>query len=382
MLRACALVVLLPAFAGRAAAQDPADPGPLITAEWNAGSVSAGGASIPTVVVYPATGGPYPVVGMFHGLAGNGGQHSTLAQTLASYGLVVIRPDMPCGLGGCDHDSNATIISALLEWAVAQSADGASMLSGKIDGERRGLVGHSFGALNSHLAASRDATIDSVVLLDPNDDTGLPGLGAAPGVTAPTAQLLAQVPGSCNGAWNETAITPMLPTPKLQLTVSGSGHCDPADSHVVCEFACGSGDAATNRIFRRYAVAWTVCNLRGDSAMGEWLGGASMAADESGGTLIGVSHGGLAELPCRSGTPPVDAGTPPVADGGPPDVDAGSMPGADAGAHFDAGSSVRGDDGGGCGCTAARADHSIAPASLACLAALAARLLRRRRRAF
>ncbi len=376
--------------AGTAArAQDPASMGPLATTEWNAGGVSAGGATIPTVVVYPTSGGPYPVVGVFHGLNGEGSDHVVLARTLASYGMVVLRPDMPCRLsGGCNHDANATMISALLEWAVARSADGSSMIAGKVDGSRRGLVGHSFGALNSHIAASRDSTIDSVVLLDPNDDTGTPGLDASSGVTAPTAQLLAQVPGSCNGAWSESAITPMLPAPKLQLTVAGSGHCDPADgADAICAFACGSGDASTNPIFRRYAVAWTACILLADASMAPWLGGAMMSSDESGGTVTGVVREGLDALPCRSGVPLPDAGPgtldagSPARDGGGVTTDAGGSPSLDGGSPGRDGGPVAqpdaggGTEAGGCGCRAAGLGGTPAP-----LASLALALLARARR--
>ena len=83
-------------------------------------------------------------------------------------------------------------------------------LEGKVDGSRRGLIGHSWGGLAAHLAASRDTTIDSLVLFDPNDD-GTEGLVATPTITASTLQLLAAVPGLCNSAWREDMVTAMLP---------------------------------------------------------------------------------------------------------------------------------------------------------------------------
>jgi dienelactone hydrolase len=352
--------------------------GALTVTMWDAGSVAAGGAMIPTVVVFPEMGGPYPVVGVFHGLNGEGADHPELAATLASYGAVVVLPDMPCRLsGGCDHAANAGMISALLEWAVAQSGDASSQIAGKVDGARRGLVGHSFGALNSHIAASMDATIDSVVLLDPNDDGG-EGLAATPGVMAPTAQLIAANEGSCNSAWSEDMVRPMLPAPTLQLTVAGSGHCDPADaSDAICEFACGSGDRATNPTFRRYAVAWTHCVLSADTTMAPWLGGPMMGDDETAGRIIGVTREGFDMLPCRGGVIPMpDAGPPPA------DVDSGPfMPNPDTGPRPDAGPTggSGGDDEGGCGCHVPTR-RSRATLALVFAAALASALLRRRTR--
>lgn len=215
--RAVLLVMAASLGASTARAQDPAALGPHAVTEWDAGRVSAASLSVPTVVVYPVDRGPHPVVGVFHGYEGESVDHQLLARTLASYGLVVIRSTMPCRIAtGCDHDANAAAISALLEWAVAQGAMGGSTLWGRVDGTRRGLIGHSFGALNVHVAGARDPSIDAVVLIDPNDDVGLPGRLATSRVTAATAQILAGIPGTCNSLWDEGAITPMLPAPKLE----------------------------------------------------------------------------------------------------------------------------------------------------------------------
>lgn len=347
-----------------AAAQDPEDRGALVVDEWDAGPIAAAGRMIRTQVVFPGVAGSYPLVGVIHGAGRTGGRHIELARTLASRGFVVVLPDIPCTLGACDHDQNASQISALLDWAVTQSGTLGSRVYGRVDGERRGLVGHSWGALASHIAASRDARIDSLVLLDPNDD-GTVGRDATAGVGAPTLQLLASVPGFCNNQWDEAMVTPVLPEPKLQLTVSGSGHCDPEEpGDAFCPIGCGAGDASLSAIFRRYAVAWTACNLTGDTTMGAWLGGASMSADQSAGRIGGLVSGGLDGLACRSGPPPsdggpgeMDAGT--LTDAGPPTPDAGSRDDGgttspDAaridGSLPDAGSAGEGD---GCGCRAA-----------------------------
>ncbi|MCB9597744.1 MAG: hypothetical protein H6719_33815 [Sandaracinaceae bacterium] len=319
--------------AGSAAAQDPDERGSLTVEEWDAGRVTLAGASIPVRVLYPSDGvAPYPLVGVIHGASRTGANHRVLAETFASRGFVVLLPDMPCGFTGCDHDANANQLVALLEWGVARSGDGASPIAGLVDASRRALVGHSWGALASHLAAARDSSIDALVLLDPNDD-GTVGRDATPTITAPTAQLLAAVPGTCNSQWNEGVVTPMLPTPALQLTVTRSAHCDPEEpGDFLCPIGCGAGDASTSVVFRRYSIAWVSCVLRGDAEMGAWLGGGSMSGDETASRIGGVVARGLDELPCRGGT---------TSDAGPADLDAGA--GSDAGASDpDAGSTDAG----------------------------------------
>jgi dienelactone hydrolase len=350
------------ASAGRAVAQDPAENGPFAVDEWDAGSVSTAGASIPTSVAYPTDApGPVPVVGIIHGLNGTRDNHLALARTVASWGAVAIVPTMPCSLtAGCDHAANGAQINALLDWAVAQSGDAGSPIAGTVDGERRGLIGHSWGGLGSHIAASMDDRIDSLVLFDPNDD-GTEGLSATPSVSARTAQLLAEVAGACNGAWRENEVHAMLPEPKLVLTVAGAGHCDPSDAdEFICNVACSSGDhARTHASFVRYAVAWTHCILGADEAMAPWVGGSSMASDMAAGTITNVSSAGLEALPCRSGVGPTK-------DGGMSGTDGGTSSGD---APADASRGAGGGDG-GCGCLAAGARSKTPPGALAVLLVL------------
>ncbi|MBN8612237.1 MAG: dienelactone hydrolase family protein [Deltaproteobacteria bacterium] len=299
-------------LAARASAQAPEDRGPLTVETWDAGTLTLDGARIRTRVYYPAgagptgSGGPFPLVGVIHGANANGAYHTELASTLASRGFVAVVPDMPCTVTACDHDANQRQITALLAWAVAQSADPSSRLSGTVDGSRRGLIGHSWGGLSSHITAARDPSIDSVVLLDPNDD-GTDGLSVTASITAPHLTLLAEVPGACNAAWQEAMVRTRLTSPHLDFTLDGSGHCNPGEMDLVCSFGCGRGDSATTPLFRRYAVAWTACVLAGDASMAEWLGGASYDGEVSAGRIVGPMASMLDGLPCRSGGLP-DAG--------------------------------------------------------------------------
>lgn len=332
---------------------------------WNAGNVSAASLNVATRVYYPTDApGPVPVVAIIHGASSMGSQLAEMASILASRGFVCVVPNMPCSVLGCDHDDNAAGISALLEWAVARGADGSSPIAGRVDGGRRGVLGHSWGGLNSVLATARDPSIGSAVYLDPNDDRGV-GAAAAGEVVAPTAVVYAQVKGACNSAWT-TAATAALAGPNLALTVSGSGHCDVEDTtSSICALACGSG-AGGVALFRRYAVAFTACVLAADPEMAGYVGGADLDADVSSGLVMGVSADGLETLPCRSGVlpPPVPPPPPPVEDAGieqdsgaPPPVDSGTPDPVDASGPppaVDSGPGGGGEgDGGGCGCVVA-----------------------------
>ena len=380
-------VLLLAAPSAKA---QPETPGPLPVADWDAGNVDAAGASLPTRVYYPAGGGgPFPVVGVIHGASRTGSYHRVLSETLASRGLIAVTPNIPCNFLGCDHDENAAQLVALLDWAVAQGATPGSRLEGLVDGERRGLVGHSWGGLASHLAASRDDRIDALVLLDPNDDRGV-GADATGSIRAATLQLLAERSGVCNNQWEEGTITPALPEPKLHLTVVRSAHCDPEDpTDGLCAIACGGGDSSTAPTFRRYAVAWLACALAADEGVAPWLGGTALDDDLAAHLVGEVAQAGLETLPCRvapgadadaDGDAAADADAEPEdaadadPDGSVEEVGRDETPADTTGDGTDATADAGGDGGGsdGCGCRASGAARGGAFGALALFLGLAA----------
>ncbi|MCK6547672.1 dienelactone hydrolase family protein, partial [Myxococcota bacterium] len=290
--------------APRPARAQPELRGPHAFERFEAGDVDAAGTAIPTVVYYPTdTTAPVPVVAVVHGFLRNGSFMAELARTLASHGLVAVVPDMPCGARGCDHDANGRQISALLDWAEVASTDPAVPFAGRVDGTRRGALGHSWGGLGVFVAASQDPRFSSVLMLDPNDDRGL-AASIAPVMPHATAHVMAESFGNCNATQWTTTVFPLTPGPHLRVRVVGSGHCDVEDpSDRLCPLACGSGDPSTTPTFRRYAVAWTLCNLTADPAMAAWIGGASLDGDVAAGVIDQVDALGLDALPCRGGAP-------------------------------------------------------------------------------
>lgn len=345
------------------AAAAPEDPGPLGTLVYDPGTVIADGVEIPLEVHYPDGPGPFPVVTLMHGNLRTGRYHVVLADTLASRGFVVLLPDMPCGLSGCDHPANARQLLDLLAWAIDTSATPGSTLAGKIDPSRQGMIGHSYGGLGTFLAA-RPGTVQAVVLFDPKDDQGAAAQDAAQ-VDVPSAHLMATNRGACNDDWG-TAVYPSTGAPHLRIRVVGSGHCDPEDpSDNLCPIACGRGDRSTTPIFRRYAVAFLGCVLQADPAYAPYIGGAELAADQVS-ALDQVDTAALDTLPCH-GAAPFDAGTRP--DLGPAPGDGG---GALDAAQSDAGIDDRGAKDVGAGDAGANADGgptAAAPEDSGCRAA-------------
>lgn len=276
---------------------------------WSAGNVMLDTASIPVTVYYPTDpGGPFPLLAVVHGAGRNGSYMAEMARTFASRGFVALVPSIPCSPLGCDHAANARQIRALLDWGVAQSGTSSSTIAGLVDGERRGVVGHSWGGLAVFLAAQGHPEIDAVVTLDPNDDSGIAAAAAA-GVAQPSAHIMAQVMGACNSTnWKDT-VFPSTPSPHMRLVVTGAGHCDVEDpTDGLCPLLCTAGAGITLApYFRRYAVAFMGCMLQSDTAMAPYMGGSALTDDTTANVVQYVSTSGLELLPCNGGTLP-DAG--------------------------------------------------------------------------
>ena len=394
MIRLLVAAMALSVVASPAAAQ-PEMHGTHAFTTWDAGHVTLDAASIPVMAYYPTDGGgPFPVVAVVHGAGRNMTYMAEMARTFASRGFVALTPSIPCTPFACDHAANARQIRALLEWGVTSSA-GATPIAGLVDGERRGVVGHSWGGLAVFLAAEGHPEIDAVVTLDPNDDASV-AANAAPSVTQPSAHLMAEVMGACNSTnWKDT-VFPHTPSPHLRLVVHGAGHCDVEDpTDGLCPLACtaGAGSSVTP-VFRRYAVAFMGCMLQSDTTMAPYVGGAALSADTTAGTIQYVAQDGLDTLPCYGGTLP-DAG-PSESDAAIVVVDASAgidaaLPRVDAGASVDAASTrdaasavdaavTPASDAGGCGFGVTRPRAGSIWLALAGTLLLASRRSRRRRK--
>jgi predicted dienelactone hydrolase len=113
-------------------------------------------------------GAPYPVIGFTHGLGGIRFQSASLCEHLASHGFVVISPDHAGHtlfdyLVGFDSSETGRVIlerpadvTLSIDHVLGLSTDEAPHLAGIADATRLGIVGHSFGAINTLMIAGAD----------------------------------------------------------------------------------------------------------------------------------------------------------------------------------------------------------------------------------
>jgi MYXO-CTERM domain-containing protein len=353
------------AIVGTAAAS-PEDPG-THTFQKSERTESIAGKDVAFDLFVPDGAGPFPAVAVGHGFQRSKAKMVGWGEALASRGYVAASVDFPGMIP--DYGLNGKVVSGVLDWLVAQSADPQSPLFGRVDGSRRAAVGHSAGGLAAIVAASQDSRIAVVVGLDAVDNADF-GKQRASLVGSATV-IVGAPPATCNAQGNVEAIYPLLGGPKMMLRVKDAVHCDPeSPSDALCGLLCGgNADAARHALFRRYAFAMLDYVMLCDTKMLPWLGGASAQADTG---IEGLVSGGPPPQPIGCPAPGKDSGV--AADSAPPAGDAAAgrsdggpaLDGAvDSAVAADSAPSGKdagpagGDEDDGCGCAAAPAPSAL-----------------------
>lgn len=290
------IVVMLVAAAGPATSQaqtippDPGLPGPYPVAQDDF-TLQGLGATLfyPGAAGSVADGGPFPGLVLGHGFARSRAQHVNNAVFLASHGYIVVTVNFPNPLAP-DFDAWAAQISTALDWMEAQNSDPVSPLSGQIDTDRFGVLGHSAGGMATWVAASQDSRIKATMPLDPVPGGGadLAALGAA--VTNPSGWTGA--PGSsCNASASYNQFYPLVQAShKAQYIVADATHCDFEDpTNFLCTAVCGSASEARRQAWRRYAVSWLNYYLKGDTDYYYYIIGAGLVDDLANGRLTNTT---------------------------------------------------------------------------------------------
>jgi len=220
----------------------------------------------------PSGGGPWPVVVWSHGFARSKDAHAASAARLASWGFLVVTPNLP---EFSDHAANGDAIANVFLPA-ARSAFGSQV------SEQAAFVGHSAGGLAS-LVAAASADVDAYVSLDGVDVSDL-GVDTAPGVSEPSLFLVGA--GSyCNSDGNGAAWASLVAGSAWRVDVPDASHCDfESNTDWLCTLACGAEDAARQEVIQQYAIAWVVQHTLGGAE--DWIeGGRQALADRDAGRI-------------------------------------------------------------------------------------------------
>lgn len=273
------------------------------------------GTTIPLTVYLPEVDNPHPIVVFHHGFQLSPAQYHSYGEHLASWGYVVVMPEMPGGLFGLGAPSHVELkeyLSAVLDWIAADTALGADgALLGLADSSRIGLAGHSMGGKISLLLATEDDRPLAVFGIDPVDAAGSPlpvseddFPSVAPELMGQLAVPLALLGETTNGTCEGFMCQACAPednnfhqyylhavSPALEIEVLGASHMsflDDPDCGMVCS-ACpvGSDDPATTRLLTRQSMtAFFLVFLSKESGYMHWLTGAGMAVEADAGLVL------------------------------------------------------------------------------------------------
>ncbi|MEZ4399919.1 MAG: dienelactone hydrolase family protein [Kofleriaceae bacterium] len=241
-------------------------------------------------------GGRFPLVVMSHCHACTRFSTMTVAERLASHGFVVLAVDhvgntlwdQQAGTGLPLDASTLALRVGDVELAIAAAVAGAAPIppavAAMIDGDRLGLVGHSFGAVTVGKVAQDDARVDAALALAaPMENPLLPGVTVA-AIGRPLGFVVALEDNSITALGNELIRTnyERATGGAWKAEVADAGHWSVSDLvGVVPAFApgCGAGtrqtddqaftylDAATGRgLTAAYATAFFKAYLEGDAA--------------------------------------------------------------------------------------------------------------------
>lgn len=241
----------------------------------------------------------YPLLVFSHGNGGFRHQNSFQMDHLASHGYIV---------ASADHTGNSSLsplpdhavlydrkgrerssrnrpadVSFLLDWFTARNKDPSSWLRGRIDSERIGVLGHSFGGYAACRAAAEDPRIRAIVPMT----VALSGLGVAP-AGVPTMVMIGRHDRTMRTAGNlvSKAYYVGCPADKVLLELKRAGHFTFCDMAVLDpDFGDGIGRGKgldgkvmdfipvplAREIINAYTLAFFDAHLRGDAAAAEFV---------------------------------------------------------------------------------------------------------------
>ncbi len=269
---------------------------------------------IDLVVMSPEGEGPFPLVLFTHGFMLSPELFLSFGERLASWGFVVVMPQMPGSLTSPEtHRDQAEYLAAILDWVTGE-ASGA--LQDKVDAERIGVAGHSMGGKLSFLLASTDLRVKAVFGVDPVD-SGPPTGSVSEDYPSVTPEKMAdiRVPfvalgETVNGGEGSTACAPTADnfeqyfehaqSPALKIEVIGANHMsflDDPDCGLLCA-VCPLGTdnpTVTRALTLKYMTAFFLVTLENHSELYEYLSGTFMQKDIEEGRVLTQAKNGFGE---------------------------------------------------------------------------------------
>jgi dienelactone hydrolase len=292
--------------------RDPSETGPFSIVASSPSPTLSTRTRVPLRVFLPEGDGPFPVVVFTHGFQLTSANYRSYGRHLASWGYVVIMPDLPGSLiSAPTHVELADELIALLDWIEASP----DALQAKADPGSLGMAGHSMGGKLSLLVATMDERVDAVFGVDPVDAGGnpffedpvgypsvtperMPDLLVPLGMVGETVNATASLGPACAPREdNFQRYFAAAVSPVVALEIVGANHMSFLDNPS-CGLPClacpaGTDDPARTRaLAQRYLTAFFELTLRGVTGYRSHLAGQAVQVEiDAGEVLLQVDNG-------------------------------------------------------------------------------------------
>lgn len=246
--------------------------------------------SLTTGLNEPLLGGLYPTVVFGHGFNLFYDDYELLASHLASWGYIVIAPNVQNGFV-VDHGEYAREMASSLRYIQNEGSRTGSQFLGSIIG-KTGVYGHSMGGGAAGLLHTEYPNIDAVVGMAAAE-TNPSAVSALASNTAPYLAIGAEEDNVAPESSNAIPMYAASGGNKVHVSITGGAHCKFTDANTICDIVSDPGSIDRSRqieLTTRYLTAFYNVYLYGDSSYKTFLCGDSILTDEAAGYVTAQSN--------------------------------------------------------------------------------------------
>jgi triacylglycerol lipase len=230
----------------------------------SSGPFGVGTVAVPTsagfggATIYYPTGveGPFAVISIAPGFTETASAMANWGPRLASHGFVTIIINTSNTFE--NPSTRSTEQRQALTYAINQSNAAGSAIAGLVDGNRRGVAGHSMGGGGTLISAQADPTIRAAVPLAPwNNSPNFPNLAVPTLFVACQNDQIAPVNSHVSPMYNSVPAA----THKSYMSVAGGDHF------------CANSPSGGSQAVGKFVVSWFKKFLDGDTRYDPWVCG-------------------------------------------------------------------------------------------------------------